>query len=85
MSCTSKKKTEFCGLPLLPGSKAWEKHEEKRREERRRIEEATPIIDDAAPKADLRREINLHEMRVRGGERGGEEAVKRKRESVGRE
>jgi len=63
MSCTSKKKTEFCGLPLLPGSKAWEKHEEKRREERRRIVEATPIIDDAAPKADLRREINLHEMR----------------------
>lgn len=63
MSCTGNKKTEFSGLPLLPGSRPWEKHQEKRREERRRIEEAPHIVDDAAPKANLHREINLHEMK----------------------
>ena len=64
MSCTSKKKTEFSGLPLLPGTRDWQKHEEKKREFRRRLENAEPVVDDKAPKADLRREINLHEMKV---------------------
>ena len=64
MSCTSKKKTEFSGLPLLPGTRDWQKHEEKKREFRRRLENAEPVVDDKPPKADLRREINLHEMKV---------------------
>ena len=64
MSCTSKKKTEFSGLPLLPGTRDWQKHEEKKREFRRRLENAEPVVDDKAPKADLRREIKIHEMKV---------------------
>ena len=64
MSCTSAKKTEQTGLPLLPGSTAWKKQEEKKRLERKIIDEAKYVIDDAPPAVNLRREINLHEMKV---------------------
>jgi len=63
MSCTSAKKTEQTGLPLLPGSTAWKKQEEKKRLERKIIDEAKYVIDDAPPAVNLRREINLHEMK----------------------
>lgn len=63
MSCTRAKKTELCGLPLLPGSRLWQQNQAKRKSERDKIDNMTCVIDDTPPKANLRREINLFEMK----------------------
>jgi len=63
MSATSKRKvTQFRG-PLLPGSKAWDKHQAQLRWEREQIDKQKHVVDDHPVPIDIRYEINFHQLR----------------------
>jgi len=65
MSCTSKLKTEFGGSPLLPGSKAWQKHKDKQQWHRSLIDKAQKVVDNDPIPVNIRYEIDVFKMKTR--------------------